>query len=599
MLPPRHRLQGAVFRRLILRLALDVVLWVLALGMAVALRYDLRLPDGVATGMLKRLPIFAAIQAVCGIAMGLYRRRWRYGSFDELLGVAVSAAIGTVISYVVNARFLDIRYVPRSAVLIGGFIGLVFLATTRYVWRAFNDLRQRPSSLHGQPTIIFGAGEAGTSIVRQLMRTPTSPLVPVALLDDDPAKRNLHISGIRVEGGLTDLVALAEKHGATMLLLAIPSLDKDGVRDVVRRAREADLDVKVLPAVSDLFDSHGPRVSDIRSLTPADFLRRLQISTDINSIAGYVTGRRVMVTGAGGSIGSELCRQLAKLGPSQLVMLDRDESALHGVQLSIEGRALLDSPNTLLADIRDRARMFEVMESCRPDVVFHAAALKHLPLLERYPEEAWKTNVLGTLNVLDACRAAKVDRFVNISTDKGANPISILGHSKRVAERLTSDAATRLELGAYLSVRFGNVLASRGSVLTTFQQQIENGGPVTVTHPDVTRFFMTIPEAVELVIQAGAIGQPGEVLILDMGDPVRIVDVARQMIDIARSDAEIVFTGLRPGEKLHEELIGSGERDERPMHPLIAQVAVPPLSPDVFDRYTPDEVYRGIACGQL
>jgi len=582
-----------------LRTVLDFVMWVLAYAIAVYLRYDLDLPAGVGRGMWRRLFVLGLIQVACGVALGLYRRRWRYGSFDELLGVAASAAIGTVVAYVVNTRFFDIRFVPRSTVLIGGFIGLVFMATTRYLWRAIHDRRQRPNATQGVPTIVFGAGEAGTSIVRQLMRTPTSPLIPVALLDDDPAKRHLRISGVRVEGSLTDLVARAEKYGATTLLVAIPSLDKDDVRSVVALAREADLDVKVLPPVSDLFDSHGPRVSDIRSMTPADFLQRMQISTDIESIAGYVNGRRILVTGAGGSIGSELCRQLARLGPSDLLMLDRDESALHGVQLSIEGRALLDSPNTVLADIRDRARVFELMESTRPDVVFHAAALKHLPLLERFPEESWKSNVLGTLNVLDACREVDVDRFVNISTDKAANPVSILGHSKRVAERLTSHAAEHVTRGTYLSVRFGNVLASRGSVLTTFQQQIEDGGPVTVTHPEVTRFFMTIPEAVELVIQAGAIGKPGEVLILDMGEPVRIVDVAQQMIDLARSDAEIVFTGLRGGEKLHEDLFGSGERDERPTHPLIAQVPVPPISPDVFNYFSHEELYRGMVSGQI
>jgi FlaA1/EpsC-like NDP-sugar epimerase len=284
----------------------------------------------------------------------------------------------------------------------------------------------------------------------------------------------------------------------------------------------------------------------------------------------------VLVTGAGGSIGSELCRQIHRFGPAELMMLDRDETALQAVQLSIDPRASLDDPSVILTDLRDTPRVRALFHERRPQVVFHAAALKHLPLLQRYPGEAVKTNILGTLAVLDA--AGSVERFVNISTHKAANPVSVLGLSKRITERITAHAA-RHRPGTFLSVRFGNVLGSRGSVFTTFSAQIASGGPITVTDPDVTRYFMTIQEAVQLVIQAAAIGADGEALVLEMGRPVRIAEVARQMAELAPEPVEIRFTGLRPGEKRHEDLFGAGEVDRRPIHPLIAHVEVPPLDP--------------------
>jgi len=369
----------------------------------------------------------------------------------------------------------------------------------------------------------------------------------------------------------------AQDHRADALLIAIPSASAGLVTELSELAGAAGLPVKVLPPVSELFEG-SVGVTDIRDVTAADLLGRREIDTDLDAIAGYVTGRRVLVTGAGGSIGSELCRQLYRFAPAELIMLDRDESALHAVQLSIEGRALLESPDLVLVDIRDQVALGELLAERRPHVVFHAAALKHLSLLERHPAEAVKTNVWGTLDLLEAASACGVERFVNISTDKAADPSSVLGYSKRIAERLTAHVALR-ERRAFLSVRFGNVLGSRGSVLTTFQAQIENGGPVTVTHPDVTRFFMTVEEAVQLVIQAGAIGRPGDVLVLDMGEPVNIAHVARLLAARSERNVAIEFTGLRPGEKLHEVRLSTGEVDDRPIHPLISHVAAPPVEP--------------------
>jgi FlaA1/EpsC-like NDP-sugar epimerase len=299
--------------------------------------------------------------------------------------------------------------------------------------------------------------------------------------------------------------------------------------------------------------------------------------------AQAIKGRRVLVTGAGGSIGSELCRQIMRFEPAELIAVDRDETALQQTQLAISGTGLLDTREVVLADIRDSDALLEIFLERRPEVVFHAAALKHLPMLEQYPAEAWKTNVVGTLNVLRAARLVDVETFVNVSTDKAANPSSVLGHSKRLAERLTAWFGAATGKG-YVSVRFGNVLGSRGSVLPLFTALLEDGRPLTVTHPDATRYFMSIVEACQLVIQAGAFGRAGEVLVLDMGQPVRILDVARRMIEHSGRDVEIVFTGLRAGEKLHEELVGDGELAHHPVHPRVSHAVVPPLDPASADR---------------
>lgn len=303
------------------------------------------------------------------------------------------------------------------------------------------------------------------------------------------------------------------------------------------------------------------------------------VETDVAGQASYFTGKRILVTGAGGSIGSELCRQLHRMNPSELILLDRDESALHALQLALHGKALLDSDELALADIRDADRVRQVFRQFRPQVVFHAAALKHLPLLERFPGEAIKSNVHATLTVLEIAAEAGVEKFVNISTDKAANPVSVLGYSKRIAERLTSYMSSQAA-GIYLSVRFGNVLGSRGSFLTSLSAQIAAGGPVTITDPQVTRYFMTVGEAVQLVLQAAVIGRDGEVLVLDMGEPVRIADLARRLADGSSRKIEIIFTGLRPGEKLAEDLLADDETAVHREHPLIQHAAVPPLAPD-------------------
>ena len=494
---------------------------------------------------------------------------------------SITVACQTALVYVV---FILICKVPclgsvTLAVFITflqGFAGLCFVAASRYAWRLIREQLRRPTAQTAAKILVYGAGEGGIQMVNTLLRNPQSPYLPVGFLDDNPDTHRLSISGVPVLGGRDQLSQARTRTGATTLLIAIPSADSALIGDISARARKLSMDVKVLPAVQNL-NERPLDTSDIRDLTDEDLLGRRKVVIDLQQISDYLVNRRVLVTGAGGSIGSELCRQLARFNPAELIMLDRDESALHEVQLSIHGRALLDTPQTVLADLRDEATINHIFETRKPEVVFHAAALKHLPLLERYPLEAYQTNVLGTLTLLNAAQRTGVGVFVNISTDKAANPISVLGYSKRIAERVTAAVGQSAKSGKYMSVRFGNVLGSRGSVLMSFRDQIAKGGPLTVTHRGVTRYFMTISEAVQLVIQAGAIGSSGEALVLDMGTPVSIYDVAKQLVTNSGKPVEIEIVGLRAGEKVHEELFGDGEVDTRPRHPLISHVPVLPV----------------------
>ena len=565
--------------RLAFQSTVDLLAWVVGLYSAMVFRYDFFLgpPEwGTFTwgSFAVAALVAASIHLVTALVGGLYLGRYRYGSFDEMAHLLRSVVVAAVLLGVAN-RLLRQQLVPASVVFIGGVIALFLMTGSRYTWRLLLDRSLRPDAQNADRVLVFGAGEGGVQVIMAMLRNPSSPYLPVGLLDDDNAKRNLTVMGVPVVGGRDALAAQARRLDAKMVVIAIPSASAHLLRDLTDVAVAAKLEVRAVPPLSELFGS-SISVGAIRPITEADLLGRHEIDTDVDAIAGYLTGKRVLVTGAGGSIGSELCRQVARFAPAELVMLDRDESALHGVQMLIEGRALLDSRNLVVADIRDADRIMEVFSEHRPEVVFHAAALKHLPLLEMHPGEALKTNVIGTQNVLSAATSHQVGRFVNISTDKAAEPTSVLGFSKRLAERLTANVA-RNDPGTYLSVRFGNVLGTRGSVLTAFTAQVEAGGPITVTDPDVTRFFMTVEESVQLVIQAGAVGSAGEALVLDMGEPVRIADVAKRLAARSPRPIEIVYTGLRRGEKLHEILLSEGEVDVRPSHPLISHVPVPPI----------------------
>lgn len=554
----------------------DLALTTIAVFLSAWLRYDFDPALAFAAPVARLALITVVAHALIGGLFGPYAVGHLRGSYEEIIDIARTVALWAVPLQVLTI-FGPWDLGPRSLPFTAATAALMGMFGARFVIRATRS-RLDPSSAEAQRVLVFGAGEGGRQLVRALVRDTSSGMVPVGIIDDSKAKRRMRIDGVRVLGSTSELIEMAERTAATTLAIAVPSASPTLVRRVRALAQDAGLATLILPRADELLGSAGSR--DLRSLDLADFLGRRPIELDASAITDTVSGRTVLVTGAGGSIGAELCRQISKFGPRRLLMLDRDESALHGTQLSVTGRGLFESDDVVLADIRDASRMAEVFEHHRPEVVFHAAALKHLPLLEMYPEEAWKTNVLGTVHVLRAAHQVGVSTFVNVSTDKAANPSCVLGYSKRVTERLTADFADT-DAGTYVSVRFGNVLGSRGSVITAFTSQIERGGPITVTHPDVERYFMLIPEACQLVLQAAAIGRDGEVMVLDMGEPMKILDVAETLIDLSgRNDIEIIYTGLRPGEKLSEDLFSPTEDMHGTVHPLVNSVGVPRIAAD-------------------
>jgi FlaA1/EpsC-like NDP-sugar epimerase len=565
--------------RVLATAAADGAVWALALPVVAWLRVRLDVAHVDTAGLLHALSIVLLGHWAAGWAVRLYTGRYAAGGIDE--SVQLAGAVLTAGGALLGADLVaEHPFVPRSLPLTATALALVLCWTLRAAVCRHRQLRSRPDKDTARRVVVVGAGARGERLVRAMLGDPASGYLPVAMVDDNPDKRGVRICGIPVRGTRRELAALVRATGAHTVMIAVHDAGAGLLGDVSRTAAEEGVGVTLAPPLCELF---RPRIGldHVPTIDPADLLGRRQVDTgpEIDQVVGHtLAGRRVFVTGAGGSIGAELCRQVHRFGPAELFLLDRDESALHAVRLSIHGTALLDSPDLILADIRDPDAVRRALLDARPDVVFHAAALKHVPMLERFPLEAWQTNVLGTLNVLDAATAAGVSTFVNISTDKAANPACVLGRSKRIGERLVAHAGRRTG-GRYLSVRFGNVLGSRGSMLITFAEQLARGGPITVTDPEATRYFMTIPEAVRLVVHATTIGRSGEVLVLDMGAPVRIADVASQLMQLAGQTTQIVYTGLRVGEKLHEELLGDGEWGECRRHPAITHIAVPPMDP--------------------
>ncbi|HEV2376423.1 MAG TPA: nucleoside-diphosphate sugar epimerase/dehydratase [Streptosporangiaceae bacterium] len=579
----------------------DAAAWLTGLACAARVTRDLPATTVNAADLARVAGAVFVLVPACGALAGLYRSRFHRGSLDEVSGVVMASMAITLCLAVTLPVLVSGQRQPSGVVVLPAAVlaGSVMLGGRYMVFAA--RLRARRAAETATKIIVFGAGDAGEQLIRRLVTQPGAAYRPVAVLDDDPAKRQLRIHGVPVLGDRTAMAEVAARTGARVLVIALAGATGPVIRAVTAAAEECGLTPKVIPSVRELLTG-GARIEGVRDPRISDLLGRCPVQTDGAAVRAYIRGKRVLVTGAGGSVGSELCRQLHRLGPAELVMLDQDESALHAVQLQIHGRAMLDSDETVLADIRDHRRVHEVFARFRPQVVFHAAALKHLPLLERYPAEALKSNVWGTQTVLAAAAACSTESFVNISTDKAADPVSVLGYSKRIAERLTAHMATQAH-GSYLSVRFGNVLGSRGSVLTTLSAQVALGGPVTVTHPEVDRYFMTADEAVQLVLQAAVIGRDGEVLVLDMGAPVRIADIARRLAASTDRPVDLVFTGLRPGEKLQETLLGRGEADRRPSHPLISQTPAPPLDPELTRDLDPSTAPQSLraalaACAQ-
>lgn len=568
--------------------AVDVAIWAGAIFAMSYLRYDVlngKLPPRDLFEPTLILALSCGLgQLVSGSLLGPYRVGHARGSYEEAFDLMRSMLVTTVVATTVVLLFWHPTYLPRTTPLLGGGFALLGAFGLRMLFRSFRTHEIRGRDGVAERAIVYGAGDTGRRLIKSALREQDAGILPVAILDDTKERARLKIEGIAVRGGKADLAEVAGAVRATMLVVAAPHATSADLRELSEGANEAGLTVKILPSLSDVLDESGDGgasggVRDLRDLDLTDLLSRPPVQLDTTTIAAQIQGRRVLVTGAGGSIGSELCRQLARFAPERLYLLDRDESGLQSTQMSLTGQGLLATDDVLLADIRDPEGLHLVFEQARPHVVFHAAALKHLPLLESYPLESWKTNVQGTLHVLEAAAAVGVEAFVNVSTDKAADPTSTLGYSKRCTERLTAHFADT-QPGRYVSVRFGNVLGSRGSMLHAFTAQIEAGGPVTVTHPEVQRYFMLIPEACQLVLQAGAIGHDGEVMVLEMGEQVKILEVARTLIRASgKKDIEIVFTGLRPGEKLGEDLFADTEGRRKTGHPLVEAVDVPLLNP--------------------
>lgn len=558
----------------------DCISWVFVVIFSAASRFDFNF-ELIKFVNLIFLGIFMAVgQAWVGLSQHLYRGRFRIATFDELKALIITVLFvsipASLIIFVAGPSFS----IPRSTLIIATPMFLAISGGARVLRR----YKQSLAIEHGQSerALIYGAGSMAEALIPQLLNDPKSQFHPVGLIDDSDSKKNRWINNVPMLGKWKSLPEIASKTGASVVIVCIARTDSNLMKRVDQDSRSCGLKVIVLPTLDEVLQGHAG-ISDLRALSMEDLVGRRPIDTQVELIASYIEGKTILVTGAGGSIGSELCRQIARFNPKKLVMLDRDETGLQLAQIGVSGHGLLNTNDIFLADIREEAVLNNIFQSEKPEVVFHAAALKHLPVLEQFPDEAWKTNVLGTLNVLKASKNVGVSTFINISTDKAADPTSTLGKSKQIAEGITSWFANTAD-SRYLSVRFGNVLGSRGSLLPTFSSLIESGRPLTVTHPDVTRFFMTIPEACQLVLQAGAIGRPQDVLILDMGEPVKILDIANKMIEFSGKKIEIVFTGLRPGEKLHEDLYGAKEPSEIISHPLISHAKVPPIAPDSLER---------------
>ncbi|GAA4505426.1 polysaccharide biosynthesis protein [Brevibacterium yomogidense] len=571
-------LLGALLRSFGIGLAFAVCLWIAAL-----VRYDFSLSEPNFTG----IAVCSLLGLIVCVGMGplvVYRDQFWRVSGDEFIAIGGVFAVVSGLIYAANAVIAPL--VPLSVPLTASALAIVVIGMAAWLRGRMRALR-RTQRGRSKRALILGAGAHGLTAFRLITDDPQAEHVAVGFLDDDPEKNFLRVQGIRVLGRLADLGRVLEERPVDVVLIAIRELSPAVLDTVIDVTQEAGVEIKVLPEL-DVYDlrergAYGgstiaTRPASFRPIEIDDLIGRRPISTDVDAIAGYLRGKTILVTGAGGSIGSHLCKQLVRFSPGRVVMTDRDESGLHSTQLVLEGSAMLTSENLVLGDLRDAGFVRSLVASVQPDIIFHAAALKHLTFLERFPDEAIMTNVGASMSLLDAAVENRVPQFVHISTDKAADPTSVLGASKYTTERAV--AAVAADTGfAYMSVRFGNVLGSRGSVLGTFVSQAQAGGPLTITAPGVKRFFMSADEACELVLQAGAIGNPGETLVLDMGEPVAIEDLARRVITLSgRDDITIRYTGLREGEKLEETRLAVGEQDQRPKHHLISQVAVPPAS---------------------
>lgn len=502
-------------------------------------------------------------------ALKLYKKAWEYASVGELL--IMLRAVTLSVAFTALAGLAVYQQAEWRQLVAVWLIHLMLVGGSRLGWRVVRGGLTKQSGKRKR-TLIVGAGSAGTMLVRQLLSNSDTELYPVAFVDDDPNKTKLDIMGIPVVGSVREIVQKTKELEIDNIVIAIPSLSKKRLYDIYTECARTSAKTQTIPMLEDLATGRIS-VTQFRDVQVEDLLGREPVELDIDSISGYVTRKVVLVTGAGGSIGSEVCRQISRFLPEKLVLLGHGENSIYAIEMEL--KEMFKETNikfyTEIADLQDADKMMAVMLAHRPHVVYHAAAHKHVPLMERNPEEAFKNNVIGTLNTARAASKARVETFVMISTDKAVNPTSVMGSTKRLAEMIIQHM-DRISHTNFVAVRFGNVLGSRGSVIPLFQKQIAKGGPVTVTHPDMVRYFMTIPEASRLVIQAGALARGGEVFVLDMGEPVRITDLAQNVIRMSGYTVEeigIVYTGIRPGEKLFEEMLGDNEASERQVYPKI------------------------------
>jgi FlaA1/EpsC-like NDP-sugar epimerase len=561
-------------------LLLDLALLPLATLLAYILRFEgLAWPEGYAAGAAIYLTASLAVKLVTLYFFGLYRRLWRFASVSELETILLATFVSGSVSFILGvwllpAAGLTVSRVPLSVLGLDVLLTAGAVAVPRLLVRSFrwHQDHQGPQGEHQEErkVLIAGAGHAGVMLLRQLQISRLG-LIPIGFVDDDKAKQNHELSGLPVLGSLAETTRICQDHGVSEVLIAMPTAPGRVLREVVRSAAGAGVSTRTLPGISDILSGRFDPFA-LRQVEIQDLLRRDPVRIDLTQVQGLATGRTVLVTGAGGSIGSELCRQLCGLEPKRLVLLGHGENSIFSIQQELHHHFPQLPVHAVIADVKSPAQLARVFEQYRPTTVFHAAAHKHVPLMEENLAEAILNNVLGTRNVAEAAAESDVEHLVLISTDKAVRPTSVMGATKRIAEQILQAVAEDHDLN-FVAVRFGNVLGSRGSVVPTFLKQIAAGGPVTVTHPEMRRYFMTIPEAVQLVLQAGAMGRGGEVFVLDMGEPVKIADLAADLIRLSGKtvgkDIEIRFSGTRPGEKLYEELFFDAEHATPTDHPKV------------------------------
>ncbi|RII29451.1 MAG: nucleoside-diphosphate sugar epimerase [Geobacter sp.] len=547
-------------RRIIVFLC-DTLLISVALCLSFLLRFDFSIPVDELNLFWECLLVVLVVKPLVFMVTGFYNSLWRYASLQDGIEIFKGVTLSSVLAVFVILFLRQFAPIPRSVFLLDWFLLFALIAASRLIWRIYRESYVITKSCDGPRALIVGAGEAGSLLLKEIRRHPHTTYNVVGFVDDDPDKRGMKLHGVPVLGTTKQLRVLILANEIEDVIIAMPSADSKSIRSIVDSCKNANVTFKTLPSIGELIDG-TLTISQIKKIEIEDLLGREPVVLDRELIGGYLTGKRVLITGAAGSIGSEICRQVVQFRPEKLILLEQAETPLYEIEKELAVRY----PNLrilpLIADVRDRTKIFTIFEEFAPEVVFHAAAYKHVPLMEYNPAQAVLNNVFGSRNVADAAHLFKVSNMVMISTDKAVNPVNVMGATKRVAE-IYIQALSRTSTTKFTTVRFGNVLGSNGSVIPLFKEQIARGGPVTVTDKRIIRYFMTIPEATQLVLQAGSIGSGSEILVLDMGEPVRIVDLAEQLIRLSGlipyEDIDIIFTGLRPGEKLFEELLIEGE----------------------------------------